>query len=104
MFLLTGTPLPPSIKISFTATETVKVCFSTYSYYPIRYFEFNVTDGMRDELVKLSKADECAELSDSLLPQVCSPYNVSVKAYNKVGESNTSWISKDIREGDISIA
>ena len=83
-FLYTGPPLAPSAIIT-----TDQICFSSYSFYPIKYYAVTITD-----IINSSKTVDseiaCLARSTDLFPKNCSPFHLSVIARNKVGSSNSS--------------
>ena len=72
------------------------VCYNTYSFYNIISYEINITDFVNDQLVNrktenISKG--CISLTEALYPPQCSPYHISVKAFNRVGASPAQVIN-----------
>ena len=84
-----GPPLKPTLTFN-QSTDPPMVCYNTYSFYDIISYEINITDFVNDQLVNretenVSKG--CISLTEALYPPQCSPYHISVKAFNRVGAS-----------------
>lgn len=83
MHSFTGPPLAPGVPV-----PTDKICFNSYSFYPIEYYAVNITDVINSSLVDFTSA--CIAHSTDLFPRECSPFHLLVTARNKVGSSNSS--------------
>lgn len=84
-----GPPLKPTLSFNQT-TSPPTICFDTYSFYVITSYEINITDVTNDTLVNrmtVNVSRGCIPLTPVLYPPQCSPYQVSVKAFNRVGAS-----------------
>ena len=69
--------------------DEVMLCFSAYSYYPIRYYDINITDFVGAKVSRRILGN-CENVTQDNLPRECSPFNITVKAYSEVGGSNIS--------------
>ena len=58
-------------------------------------YEVNLTDIMGDVFGQ-TYIEQCIVVETL----ACSPYNISVVAHNKVGGSNLTWNSTDVKEGN----
>lgn len=70
------------------------ICFSTYSYYRIKQYSINITDFTGDLLFTKDllepPTESCVNRDMRDYPIECTPFNITVKAYNDVGASNVS--------------
>ena len=88
-----GFPPAPLLDISGDTA-----CFLSNTYYPVTYYTIDIIDLTGENhsvTVNVSKPSSnetqtCTSLYEAAFPSECSPYNISVKAHNKVGNSNES--------------
>ena len=91
---LTGPPSKPSLNVSSMPGSQFSICFSSYSYYQIKQYSINITDFTGDLLftsdIQEPSTELCFNNSKRDYPVECTPFNITVKAYNDVGASNIS--------------
>lgn len=89
-----GLPSPPSLNITGDT-----VCFWSTSIFPVDYYDIKIIDltgAHEDQILNESStntSESCLSLTEALFPPECSPYDVFVRAHNRVGNSNTSIIT-----------
>ena len=71
------------------------ICFSSYSYDQIKQYSINITDFTGDLLFTRDFLEPSTKLCSTdhdirNYPVECTPFNITVKAYNDVGASNIS--------------
>ena len=88
--LYAGPPLAPSL--NDTGSD---LCFESYSYYAIDYFLVEIMDISGDKWFQtepsvLQHQKSCITVTEEYFPSSCFPFDVSVKAHNKVGNSTAT--------------
>ena len=90
-----GSPHSPTLSI--TGNE---ICFisDTHSTFPVEYYTIEIVDLPGDvqtfnDSVSAQNQKSCVRLSKDRYPAECSPYNISVHAYNFNGYSPASSIT-----------
>lgn len=84
-----GPPLKPTLIFNQSASPPT-VCYDAYSYYDISSYEINITDFVNDHLVNrktVNVSKGCIALPEVQYPPQCSPYQISIKAFNRIGAS-----------------
>ena len=90
---LTGPPSPPNLTVSIMPGDFT-ICFSAYSYYQIKQYSINITDFTGDLLFTRDllepTIESCINCDMRDYPVECTPFNITIMAFNDVGASNTT--------------
>ena len=79
---------PPSPTIQYLRCPP-QVCFNACCNYDIAYYGYTINDITNDVLAQSQTPTKtCVPMPSDSFPSKCSPFDVSVEAYNRVGVSD----------------
>ena len=86
--MISDLPGPPILSIQ----QDNSVCFESISppKFPVEHYELVISDATGEQRLSENTTMNCTSVGNLFDSAVCSPFNVSVKAYNENGHSKVT--------------